>query len=725
MSQLNSLLESANSYKSLQSDAARLANKWSKTGLLEGMGSETDKNNMSMILENQAKQLVTENTQTGGGTGTFTAGTGAAGQWAGVALPLVRKVFGQIAAKEFVSVQPMNLPSGLVFYLDFQYGGTQVASPANAANAAKQPFAQGSSLYGTPSPVNPATNTSGFGNAAAGGLYGAGRFGYSTQNFIAAAATANLAIVRNADWYLDLDADSSYPFVLTGVAAQNLNGVQISQASTVTGVSAAATTSANAATTMLQTFYDTKGIEGFYLASAAAGNALLATQLPAYTKLVQGGIFVAPTVGAATLIGTTKVADSVSLIPAGSLGFGAAAGGALLTDDFNVSPTTSTSVNGRGLTVDFLGFGAGNVPTVIVNNPGEGYVAGDILTFSALAYPNNGAAAGLCTYTVAAGEIPAAGVISWFGLGTITAGVAAGWVLDTGAVVNSTTQGFVCIQTLQPSDNNRGDFEDGNAALGAALYNTPIAIPEINVAMSSEAIVAKTRKLKAVWTPEFAQDLNAYHSLDAEAELTSIMSEYISLEIDQEILSMLIESAGAGDEYWSAQNNLAINRDGVVNNALGFFNSQGQWFQTLGTKVQKLSNIIHQRTLRGGANFMVCSPSVATIIESIPGFASNSDGDAAKMSYAFGVQKAGSMNGRYQVYKNPYMTDNTILLGYRGGQFLEAGAVFAPYIPLIMTPLVYDPTTFTPRKGLLTRYAKKMLRPEFYGRIFVSNLNTI
>ena len=241
---------------------------------------------------------------------------------------------------------------------------------------------------------------------------------------------------------------------------------------------------------------------------------------------------------------------------------------------------------------------------------------------------------------------------------------------------------------------------------------------------SSEAIVAKTRKLKAVWTPEFAQDLNAYHSLDAEAELTSIMSEYISLEIDQEILGMLIESAGAGDEYWSATNNLAIGAQGVVNANLNFFNSQGQWFQTLGTKVQKLSNIIHQRTLRGGANFMVCSPTVATIIESIPGFSSNSDGDAAKMSYAFGVQKAGSMNGRYQVYKNPYMTDNTILLGYRGGQFLEAGAVFAPYIPLIMTPLVYDPTTFTPRKGLLTRYAKKMLRPEFYGRIFVSNLNT-
>jgi hypothetical protein len=723
MSQLNSLLESASTYKSLQSDSARLANKWAKTGLLEGMSSETDKNNMSMILENQAKQLVTENTQTGGGTATFTAGTGAAGQWAGVALPLVRKVFGQIAAKEFVSVQPMNLPSGLVFYLDFQYGGTQVASPANAANALKQPFTQGSSLYGTPSPVNPATNTSGFGNAAAGGLYGAGRFGYSTQNFIAAAATVNLCTVGNADWYLDLDADSTYPFVLTGVAAQAVTGNQMSAASTVTKVNSRATTAANAATQMLQTFADLEAIEGFYLASAAAGNALFATQLPAFTKIDQGAILPAPTVAAA---GSLKAASTISNITAQSAEVGGGAVGAAV-GDFNVQPTTSTSVNGLGMTVDVLGTAAASV--VIINNPGRGYAAGDVLFFSAAALPLCGAvvAAITITITLIAADLPAAGVISWFGTGTISAaGVVAGWVLDTGAAtVNATTTGFICIQTLQPSDNNRGDFEDGNAALGAALYNTPIAIPEINVAMSSEAIVAKTRKLKAVWTPEFAQDLNAYHSLDAEAELTSIMSEYISLEIDQEILSMLIESAGAGDEYWSAQNNLAINASGVVNNALGFFNSQGQWFQTLGTKVQKLSNIIHQRTLRGGANFMVCSPSVATIIESIPGFSSNSDGDAAKMSYAFGVQKAGSMNGRYQVYKNPYMTDNTILLGYRGGQFLEAGAVFAPYIPLIMTPLVYDPTTFTPRKGLLTRYAKKMLRPEFYGRIFVSNLNTL
>ena len=246
--------------------------------------------------------------------------------------------------------------------------------------------------------------------------------------------------------------------------------------------------------------------------------------------------------------------------------------------------------------------------------------------------------------------------------------------------------------------------------------------------MKSSAIVAKTRKLKAVWTPEFAQDLNAYHALDAEAELTSILSEYISLEIDLEILDMLMDSAAAGTEVWSAVNNVSVidnGSNGTISN-LGFYNSQGQWFQTLGTKIQKLSNIIHQKTLRGGANFMVLSPAVSTIIESIPGFAGDVDGDVEKSTYAFGVQKIGALGGgKIKVYKNPYMLENQVLLGFRGAQFLETGAVFAPYIPLIMTPLVYDPDTFTPRKGLLTRYAKKMVRPEFYGKIEISGLNTL
>ena len=545
---LNTLLESANPYHSMQSDAAKLASKWEKTGLLEGLQG-SNKSNMGIILENQAKQLVVEESNTGGGAGAgnFTAGTGA--QWAGVALPLVRKVFGQIAAKEFVSVQPMNLPSGLVFYLDFQYGNT------------KTPFTSGGSLYGN---AGTDPSTSPFGNTNAGGLYGAGRFGYSinlTESVVAnASLTTGSATMDAICW------DSQY-------SASVADGTLVT---------------ASIAVSALDGNYDSEAIRGFYLIGANAPS--VANQYPQFTA-------------------------------------------------FNSDQTR----------LEFV------VPQNSVN--------------------------------------PAVDVAVSY--------------------------------SLAPTDADRGDFEDGNNNLNGE--NTPIVIPEINVQMQSSAIVAKTRKLKAVWTPEFAQDLNAYHALDAEAELTSILSEYISLEIDLEILDMLIESAAAGTEIWSAFNNRGIVGNGANGSVqtLGFYNSQGQWFQTLGTKIQKLSNIIHQKTLRGGASFLVCSPTIGTVLESIPGFASTSDGDAAKASYAFGVQKVGSLNGRYQVYKNPYMTENQILLGYRGTQFLEAGAVFAPYIPLIMTPMVYDPNTFTPRKGLLTRYAKKMLRPEYYGLIKVSGLNTI
>jgi len=566
---LNTLLESANPYQSLQSDAARLASKWEKTGLLEGMKG-SHKNNMGIILENQAKQLVVESSQTGGGaasSGTFQSQTGVnvGGQWAGVALPLVRKVFGQIAAQEFVSVQPMNLPSGLVFFLDFQYGN------------AKTPFGAGGSLYG-----DKGAGDNPFGNTNTGGLYGSGRFGYSIQNTQSLVAMTGLAS-QTATWS-DVNFNSVYS---ASVVGEQYWAVQVPTGSLA--------------------FADVDGVKGF--------------------NLFTGSLTAAVITGSNGQVPGSQVSEF-------------------------------TSYDG-GANVQF------------------------IVTKSLFAEDGG-------------------------------AGSGSAWIN----------------YQLQPTDQFRGDFEAGNEKPN--LYNTgedccpDQVIPEINIQMQSSAIVAKTRKLKAVWTPEFAQDLNAYHALDAEAELTSILSEYISLEIDLEILSMLIDGAAAGTENWSAVNNQSISGtgNGTISD-LGFYNSQGQWFQTLGTKIQKLSNIIHQKTLRGGANFMVVSPTVATILESIPGFAADTDGDAAKMSYAFGVQKVGALNSRQKVYKNPYMTANQILLGYRGTQFLESGAVFAPYIPLIMTPLVYDPDTFVPRKGLSTRYAKKMVRPEFYGLINVAGLNTL
>ena len=284
--------------------------------------------------------------------------------------------------------------------------------------------------------------------------------------------------------------------------------------------------------------------------------------------------------------------------------------------------------------------------------------------------------------------------------------------------------------------NDRGDFQDGSVnttSFGNSVSN--LSIPEINVQLRSSTVTAKTRKLKAQWTPEFAQDLNAYHSIDAEAELTSILSEYISMEIDLELLDMLITNADTV-EAWSAK----IAQDVTVSstttaggtsnptftssqNNLGVYYTKMSWFQTLGVKLQKVSNLIHQKTLRGGANFLVCSPTVSTILESIPGFAADSAGDQNK--FAMGVQKIGAINSRYTVYKNPYMTENVILMGYKGNQFLETGAVFAPYIPLIMTPLVYDPVSFSPRKGIMTRYAKKMVRPDFYGKVICQDLNQV
>jgi hypothetical protein len=275
----------------------------------------------------------------------------------------------------------------------------------------------------------------------------------------------------------------------------------------------------------------------------------------------------------------------------------------------------------------------------------------------------------------------------------------------------------------QPADNSRGDFEDSTS--------TPLtgssAIPEVNVELRSEAVVAKTRKLKAQWTPEFSQDLNAYQSLDAEAELTSTLSEYISLEIDLELIDMLIENANTTDA-WSAQSNVFFNKSTGTwsTNAAGsggYYNTQGQWFATLGTKIQSVARTIHKKTLRGQANVMMTSPAIATIIESIPGYAADTDG--SKEEFAMGSHKAGQLNSRYKVYVNPYMNENVILMAFKGSQFLETGAAFCPYIPLIMTPLLYDPNTFTSRKGLMTRYAKKMLRSEFFGKVLVADLDKI
>jgi len=557
---VNNLLEGASPYQVLSEQSAKLAGKWEKSGLLEGIESSTEANNMAMLLENQAKQLVNEASANGTTGISVTAGQGEA--WAGVALPLVRRVFGEIVAKDLVSVQPMNLPSGLIFYLDFQYGQSVNNKTANE------------SLYGAQGrgiDTIKLTNIS-----ESKGLYGAGEFGYSLNSESVA---------------FDCETDNS--------------GATPSGSVSFTGI----------------------------LNNDTEFSASYAGQF-----------------GSTTGVRLLKVSASTFTNP----------------DDDTL----------RGWEVE--GAGGTFFPQFSRKN-------GDFYEF----------------------------VIS-------------------GSSADFKTAGTTTISYFKKTDfNARNDFEDTVGNTGTS----DLKIPEINVQMVSDTVSAKTRKLKAQWTPEFAQDLNAYHSIDAEAELTSILSEYISMEIDLEILDMLIRNADTV-EGWSA----AVAKDvsvsdnntqgGTVHatftnnqNNLGVYYTKMSWFQTLGIKLQKVSNLIHQKTLRGGANFMVVSPKVSTILESIPGYAADSSGDDNK--YAMGVQKIGAINSRYTVYKNPYMTENVILMGYKGSQFLETGAVFAPYIPLIMTPLVYDPVSFTPRKGIMTRYAKKMVRPDFYGKVLISDLNEL
>ena len=558
---LHSILNESTSAVRKQMDETKgLVGKWAKTGLLEGITTEYDRHGMAIMLENQAKQLVTEANSTGTASNSE--------QWSGVALPLVRRVFAEIAAKDFVSVQPMNLPSGLVFYMDFKYGSSQPGfSTTNTSNTPSAAGYQNNSVFGV---------TSDTANASQG-LYGAGRFGYS------------------------MNKASSLSLASSGSHTPSATSASVSTALTMTSDAD------------LDEFNYDSNFTTAYSASIAAGH---------FKKI---------TVAVASL--TNPDLEGVRA--------------------FTVSGSTAAKIK--------------SVFSQFTKNVND-----TTLTF-----------------------------------------------IVSGSITNTIDLVSVAYQK-QPAAETRGDFEDttGNG--------TDINIPEINVELKSEAIVAKTRKLKAVWSPEFAQDLNAYHSIDAEAELTSMLSEYISQEIDLEILDMLIQNA-VTNENWSAalgyEYSATSDTFASIGNAAAAAYTQQTWFQTLGTKIQKVSNKIHQKTMRGGANFLVCSPDVATILESIPGYAADTNGD--KMQFAMGVQKVGMLNSRYTVYKNPYMTDNVVLLGYRGAQFLETGAVYAPYIPLIMTPLVYDPTNFTPRKGVMTRYAKKMVRPEFYGTVKIHGLHLV
>lgn len=563
----------------------RLVGKWSKTGLL-GKLDASRQQNMAVMLENEAQALSALLQES-------TLNSSVAG-FSKIAFPLVRRVFANLIADKIVSIQPMSLPSGLLFYLDFKYEG----------NTTKPPYTADGSLYGTLQ-FGGNRKLEGLGaQLASGGFYG---------------------------------LNSSY-------------GYRIFRSGSVVATTMPLASTASASATWVSTFIGEDG--------------------QTYTGQRYEFNF-----------GTAITNLDLSNLR-----------------QYSVVPTANIANDSGALHKGLSGVvSASNAFTIL---RGE----------TAL----SGAAVDLSTQTLTSGKIVVYAQLD-----------SADSVTDTAAL--TALSGAELLFIANTDLDNRAEFE------------AVAQIPEINLEIKKIEVIAQTRKLKTKWTPEMAQDINAYHGLDAELELTKILSEQIIIDIDREIVGDLLTGAHFKD-VWSRKigKYVTLNSSGAVvanttnTDILGFGSgangagpvfrgTQKEWYQTLIEKINKMSYKIFQVVLRGRANFIVTSATVAGMLESTEDYRMEIGAD--RVTGDIGVIRTGTLQNRYAVYVDPYLPDGLLLVGYKGTNFLESGYVYAPYIPLVAVPTLFDPEDFTPRKGVMTRYSKQMVRPEFYGVIFVLDLD--
>ena len=585
--------------RDMKAEGAALLNKWEATGLLEGLGDQREKATMARLLENQAKELLRESSSMAAGD---------VEGFAAVAFPIVRRVFAGLIANDLVSVQPMSLPSGLIFFLDFVFDGGDAAR-----------------------------------NAADDSIYGGGR--------VASQITVGVDLAQGAT--TGVDVKTPYNFA---------NGY-----SSATGSVALFDVTGTAPSSMAAPgIADKDSTIGSPLTAAPVAISALSE---AQKKQIR---FDADLLNAAS---TDKVAVAVVRLRDSDMA------------KINLDNLSALSLAETDKTA--IGGGTGNIHVV--------------RRLTELGYRN------------AAGNIVAgskANYISFILHGNSS--------MTNDLSANTPTLFFPAKDTINAA-NALG------AVVGASSW--PLegveAIPEINIKVDSIAITAVTKKLKAKWTPELGQDLNAYHNLDAEVELTSILSEQIALEIDREILSDLVSGATAATYYWSRSPGLFVNKEtgvelGATSASPDFTGTVSEWYETLIETINDVSAQIHRKTLRGGANYVVCSPEVANILEFTSGFRANVTADADKGD--IGAVKVGALSRKFDVIVDPYFPRNVILVGRKGGSFLESGFVYAPYVPLQVTPTIFGPEDFVPRKGVMTRYGKKMVRPDMYGLVICRGL---
>jgi hypothetical protein len=565
--------------RDMRAESHALLSKWKKTGLLEGIETERKQNTMARLLENQAKELLREQTTMGTG--------GSVEGFAAVAFPIVRRVFAGLIANDLVSVQPMSLPSGLIFFLDFVYSGNIGADGTMADR---------------------------FGNTADKSIYGTDRVGSQI--------TGGVNIVGS------LGENLSGPRDMVGYAYGSPETVLFLTSSAVTiGTNVAVASLTQAQKKQIKFDPD--------LLAETAANVL-------ELKVAESSF-------------TNPDLDNLSAFNISGSSLLDIDTGSGLDDDNCKLIRRLTSTDGTDISFFFTSEAAGLLGFAITAGPGLNLTIDHPVKDSASA-----------------------------------SGTAAAGAIDTYTML------------LEANAN----------------------IPEIDIKVDSIAVTAQTKKLKAKWTPELGQDLNAYHNLDAEVELTSILSEQIALEIDREILADLVNGATAATRYWSRAPGLFVDSSGAelgaTSAAPDFTGTVSEWYETLVETINDVSAQIHRKTLRGGANFVVCGPEVANILEFTAGFRASVTHDDEKGS--IGALRVGSLSKKFDVIVDPYFLRNVILIGRRGASFLESGYVYAPYVPLQTTPTIFGPEDFVPRKGVMTRYAKKMVRPDMYGLVVVRGL---
>ena len=591
--------------RDMQAEGSALLNKWERTGLLEGLDDSRGRQTMARLLENQAKELLREQSSMSAGD---------VEGFAAVAFPIVRRVFAGLIATDLVSVQPMSLPSGLIFFLDFVFSPDLGDASPGAAR---------------------------FGNSANKSIYGTNQVGSQITGGV------DLVATDGADLSGPRTSGRGYAY------ASATGSVQVADHATAGGATGAMV------------------VDQWLM---GGGNTVTYATNAQLKKIDYDPDLVALS-GSSTSYRVVLIEATKSEIHDNGN-----------ETDVDFDNLSAFAISGASLNT-FLGAVTDDAHCTQIRrltsviSASDSTMGHDVVRFAAI------------------------------GLATNIASASAAGVLGIQAPI-------------------RDDLTNASA-LGAVIGQTEWAlegttqIPEIDIKVDSIAVTAQTKKLKAKWTPELGQDLNADHNLDAEVELTSILSEQIALEIDREILADLVNGATAATYYWARSPGMFLDRTtgvevGASSAAPDFTGTVSEWYETLVETINDVSAQIHRKTLRGGANFLVVSPEVANILEFTAGFRASVTADDE--TGTVGAVKVGSLSKKFDVIVDPYFLRNVVLVGRRGSSFLESGYVYAPYVPLQTTPTIFGPEDFVPRKGVMTRYAKKMVRPDMYGLVVVRGM---